>query len=105
MKLLYKIVIFTVLGLIAVPRMALAQSEGSQSYDIDYLTPKEYEIGGITFTGAERLDHRMVMMVAGLQIGDRIKVPGDKLATAIENLWKQGLFEDIKIRVTKIEAG
>ena len=78
---------------------------GANDYDIDYLTPKEYEIGGITLSGAERLDSRMVLMVAGLHIGDRIKVPGDKLASAIDNLWQQGLFEDVKIRVTKIELG
>lgn len=105
MKLQYKLVIIALLALFSVPTTSLAQNEGGIGYDIDYLTPKEYEIGGITFSGAERLDHRMVLMVAGLQVGDNIKVPGDKLATAVENLWKQGLFEDIKIRVTKIEMG
>ena len=85
------------------PLMTWGQNE--RDFDIDYLTPKEYEIGGITFSGADNLDHRMVLMVAGLQVGDNIKVPGDKLATAIDNLWKQGLFEDVNIRVTNIEAG
>ena len=68
---------------------------GNNEYDIDYLTPKEYEIGGITFVGAENYDTRMILLVAGLQVGDQIRVPGDKLATAVDRLWKQGLFEDV----------
>lgn len=73
-------------------------------YDIDYLTPKTYEIGGITFDGAQNFDTRVVQLVAGLQVGDRIKVPGDKISSAIENLWKQGMFEDVQIKVTRIQG-
>lgn len=76
---------------------------GNTDYDIDYLTPKEYEIGGITFVGAENYDTRMILLVAGLQVGDVIRVPGDKLATAVDRLWKQGLFEDVQIYVTRIQ--
>ena len=77
---------------------------GDNDYDIDYLTPKQYEIGGITFDGAENYDTRMILLVAGLQVGDKIQVPGDKISTAIDRLWKQGLFEDIQIYVTRIQG-
>ena len=30
-------------------------------------------------------------------------VPGDKISKAIKNLWKQGLFSDISIQISKIE--
>ena len=73
-------------------------------YDLDYLTPKTYEIGGITFEGAENFDTRVVQLVAGLQVGDRVKLPGDKISAAIENLWKQGMFEDVQITVTRIQG-
>lgn len=88
------------------PAISLAQVQlgGSQNYDIDYLTPKEYEIGGITFVGAENLDTRMVLLVAGIHVGDMVKIPGDRITSAIENLWQQGMFEDIKISVTKIQS-
>lgn len=76
---------------------------GNQDYDIDYLTPKDYEIGGITFAGAENYDTRMILLIAGLQVGDMIRVPGDKLATAVDRLWKQGMFEDVQIYVTRIQ--
>lgn len=76
---------------------------GEQHYDIDYLTPKTYEIGGITVENTDNLDTRMVLLVAGLQVGDLIKVPGDKISTAIDNLWDQGLFEDVQILLTRVQ--
>ncbi len=76
---------------------------GGQEYDIDYLTPKVYEIGGITFSGADNYDTRMILLIAGLQVGDQIRVPSDKLATAVDRLWKQGLFEDVQIYITRIQ--
>lgn len=76
----------------------------AQEYDIDYLTPKSYEIGGITFEGADHLDHRMILLIADLEVGEDILIPGDKIATAIDNLWKQGLFEDVQINLTRIQG-
>ena len=77
---------------------------GSDEYDFDYLTPKTYEIGGISFEGAENFDSRVVQLVAGLQVGDKVKIPGDKISGAIENLWKQGMFDDVQIRVSRVQG-
>lgn len=77
---------------------------GNAEYDIDYLTPKQYEIGGIEFENAENFDTRMILLVAGLQVGDKINLPGDHVSTAIDNLWKQGMFEDVRITVTRIQG-
>ncbi|MBQ9418691.1 MAG: outer membrane protein assembly factor BamA [Bacteroidales bacterium] len=73
-------------------------------YDLDYLTPKTYEIGGITFEGAENFDTRVVQLVAGLQVGDKLKLPGEKVSAAVDNLWKQGMFEDVQILVSRIQG-
>lgn len=77
---------------------------GSDSLIIDFSAPKEYEIGGITVTGASHLDQNVLTLLSGLSVGDKVQVPGDKFSTAIENLWKQGLFEDIKITANKIQG-
>ena len=77
---------------------------GNEGYDLDYLTPKTYEIGGIDFEGADNFDTRVVQLVAGLQVGDNIQLPGDKVSAAVENLWKQGMFEDVQIKVTRIQG-
>lgn len=101
-----KILLLLAALLTAIPFTVEAQVVvgGEEEYDFDYLTPKTYEIGGITFEGAEKFDTRVVQLVAGLQVGDRIKIPGDKVSSAIENLWKQGMFDDVQIRVTRIQG-
>ncbi len=69
---------------------------------IDYANPKKYEIGGITISGVKYLDHNALIHLSGLKIGNVISVPGEEITDAINKLWKQGLFSDIKIYVTKI---
>lgn len=90
--------------LLLMPTLSVkAQVVVGNNYDIDYLTPKTYEIGGITIDNENNLDSRMVLLVAGLQVGDVVKIPGDKISTAIDNLWQQGLFEDVQILLTRIQ--
>lgn len=75
---------------------------GDDLNQFDYSYPKEYIIGGITVTGVQYLDHNVIIMLSGLQVADRIEIPGDKVRKAIDKLWTQGLFEDISITSTKI---
>ncbi len=92
------------LFLFLVPSFALrAQVAIGEDFDVDYLTPKTYEIGGITIDNEDHLDQRMVLLVAGLQVGDVVKIPGDKISMAIDNLWNQGLFEDVRILLTRVQ--
>ncbi|RYE23282.1 MAG: hypothetical protein EOP51_11080, partial [Sphingobacteriales bacterium] len=63
----------------------------------------EYQIGGVTVTGVKYLDEDLMLAVAGLKVGSSIKLPNDEsIAKAIRNLWKQELFSDINITVTRI---
>ena len=72
---------------------------------VDYSQPQEYEIGGITVSGAQYLDKNALISLSGLQVGDKISVPGQAISQAIEKLWSQGLLEDVQIYATKIELG
>ena len=104
MKNILRLALLLTLAL-AAPLAARAQVVvgGTANYDVDYLTPKTYEIGGITVDSDERLDQRMILLVAGLQVGDVIKVPGDKVSMAVDNLWAQGIFEDVQILLTRVQ--
>ena len=105
MKNIKRLLLFTMLlGLLPFVAKAQVVVGGGEGYDLDSLTPKTYEIGGITFDGADNFDTRVVQLVAGLHVGDKVKVPGDKISAAIDNLWKQGMFEDVQIRVTRIQG-
>ncbi|MFA6949667.1 MAG: POTRA domain-containing protein [Lentimicrobiaceae bacterium] len=75
---------------------------GDDLSEIDYTNPKEYIIGGITVSGVQYLDHNVITMLSGLQVADRVEIPGEGIRKAIDKLWKQGLFEDISISATKI---
>lgn len=75
---------------------------GDDLNEIDYSNPKEFIIGGITVSGVQYLDQNVIIMLSGLQVADRIEIPGENIRKAIEKLWKQGLFEDIKISATSI---
>lgn len=71
---------------------------------LDYNKPKEYEIGGITVVGVRFLDNYALVKLTGLEVGDKIQVPGDKIAGAIKKLWVQGLFDDIAVNIKKIDG-
>lgn len=73
------------------------------SGSVDYNKQKEYEIGGITVSGVKYLDHEVLINLSGLNIGDKILIPGDeKISDAIKKLWKQNLFSDVEISIEKI---
>ncbi len=71
---------------------------------IEYSNPSEYIIGGITISGTKYLDHSTLINISGLEVGEKIVVPGENISSAIKKLWKQGLFSDIKVSATKIQG-
>ena len=66
--------------------------------------PKEYTIGDVAITGIKHLDTAIVLSISGLQPGDKFMHPGsDVFAKAIANMWRQKLFANVQIYVTKIQ--
>ena len=72
---------------------------------MDYDSPREYEIADVTISGLEFLQPPVLISLSGLKVGERIRVPGDDITKVITKFWEQGLFADIKITATKVEAG
>ncbi|RFZ85661.1 outer membrane protein assembly factor BamA [Mucilaginibacter terrenus] len=71
---------------------------------LSYLNPKEYIIGGVSISGAKYLDKDVLLQISKLNKGDRITLPGEANANVIKDLYKQGLFDDIQLNVTDINA-
>jgi outer membrane protein insertion porin family len=69
---------------------------------LDYAAPKQYEVGPITVSGTKYLDKKVLILLSGLTVGEKIQVPGEAVTEAIHKLWDQGLFSDIEITATKI---
>jgi outer membrane protein insertion porin family len=76
-------------------------SESSTSSSLDWAKPKEYTIAGIEVECSEFTDKNVVRLLSGIAYGDKVQIPGDKISEAIKNLWKQSLFEDVKIFLVK----
>ena len=67
----------------------------------NYLSPGDYIINKITISGIKFLDSNALIGISGLRIGDEVTVPGDKITLAVQKLWDQGLFSDVRITYTK----
>lgn len=79
-----------------------AQIEGTDSLSFgSFSEMEEVEIGGLTIDGAEYSDHSAIIAVTGLQVGDRINIPGRAISRAIEKLWDLNLFTEISIVQTQ----
>ena len=77
----------------------------SQTNIADYANPQDYVIGGITISGTKYLDKNTLISISGLNLGETISVPGEDISLSIKKLWKQALFSDVSINITKIEDG
>ena len=64
---------FVSLGVLA----QVEQTTVSTDFQVDYFSPKEYEIGPIRIDGADNFDHQSIKMVAGLRSGMKIKMNGE----------------------------
>ncbi|MCO5936193.1 outer membrane protein assembly factor BamA [Mucilaginibacter sp. RB4R14] len=80
-----------------------ALSGGSIPADsLSYLNPKDYIIGGVTVSGAKYLDKDVLLTISKLNKGDKINLPGEANANVIKDLYKQGLFDNVQLNVTRI---
>src|SRR5215211_3833990 len=62
--------------------------------------PKEYTIRSIKVTGITTLDTSIVLSISGLQVGDKVMIPGsDAFSKAIANLWRQRFFSNVQIYI------
>tara|TARA_Y200000002_G_C22686793_1_gene666286 strand:- start:1427 stop:3988 length:2562 start_codon:yes stop_codon:yes gene_type:complete len=80
-------------------------SSFSQTTYTDYqLSPREYTLAGISIDGAIFLDHELIIQKSGLQRGEKIAIPSDKISKAITKLWDQGLFSEVSILKEKTQG-
>jgi len=62
-----------------------------------------YELGGITVKGLQKFEDETVKVFTGLKVGQQIKLPGDKLTSAIKKLYETKQFSNVEVYVTKID--
>jgi outer membrane protein insertion porin family len=111
-RLLLRTTIFLVVIIFSVPSLH-AQEDTTKPTSVDpnllalenAHVAKEYTIAGISLSGVHYLDTAIVMSIANIQVGDKVLIPGgDLFSKAIQNLWRQKLFSDIQIYITRVQG-
>ena len=71
---------------------------------IELVKNKKYNIGGISVVGNETISEQSILIFSGLTSGETLKVPGDKLTSAIKKLWTSKLFSNVDVYITQIDG-
>lgn len=69
-----------------------------------FVPETNYELGGITVKGLQKFEEETVKVFTGLVIGQEIKLPGDKLTSAIKKLYETKQFSNVDVYVSKIDG-
>jgi len=102
----YKILL--ILSLLASSLTAAAQASTDTIYNPTVIfngIPRNYELAGITVTGADNYEDYIVIGYTGLRVGQRIDIPGNDVSQAVRRLMRQSLFAQAQIKVEKIADG
>lgn len=81
-------------------RPAVAQKQCGPM--MDYGVQREGTIGGIMVYGCEIRDPDAVKLFSGLQVGDKITIPGERISHALKAIWDQHLFTDVCINLDTV---
>lgn len=65
---------------------------------------KKYVLGGVTVKGNQTISEQSILIFSGLNAGQILKIPGDKLSSAIKKLWTSKLFSNVDVYATKIDG-
>ncbi len=98
MKLFGKI--FLVLAFL-MPLSVMAQNNAAV---VDYSAPKSYTIKDIKVEGTNYLNGDRIIALTGLQKGDNIDIPGERLADIMKRIWMQRKFSDVGFYVDSLSA-
>ncbi|GAB3541677.1 outer membrane protein assembly factor BamA [Spirosoma fluminis] len=72
---------------------------------LNYASPKEYEITGLTITGTRYLDPNSLVSLSGLKVGDKVRLPGEANGSSVRKLMESGLLDDVELFATPSGEG
>lgn len=76
----------------------------NKNQKVTYEIGKEYILGGITVTGLKKFSEETVKVFTGLITGQLIKLPGDKLTSAIKKLYESKQFSNVDVYLIKVDG-
>jgi outer membrane protein insertion porin family len=72
--------------------------------NINFRKVNSYILGGISVKGNDHFSDQSIKAFSDLTVGQEIKIPGDKLTSAIKKLWNSKLFSDVDVFATKMDG-
>ncbi|QTD37072.1 outer membrane protein assembly factor BamA [Polaribacter batillariae] len=84
--------------------LSVVKKDTISSNNISYEKGKEYILGGVSVTGLQKFSEETVRVFTGLRYGQPIKLPGDKLTSAIKKLYESKQFSDVDVYLAKIDG-
>lgn len=84
--------------------LALAANAQEKQEIVDFMSSDDYIIGGVTVSGVRFLDPNALIGISGLRKGQEVTIPGEAVTTAVQKLWMQGLFSDVRILATEFRG-
>jgi len=84
--------------------VSIVKSDTTFNKNISFEKGKEYILGGITVTGLKKFSEETVKVFTGLRDGQAIKLPGDKLTSAIKKLYESKQFSNVDVYLAKIDG-
>jgi outer membrane protein insertion porin family len=72
--------------------------------NVSFEKGKAYILGGISVTGLQKFSEETVRVFTGLRYGQTIKLPGDKLTSAIKKLYESKQFSDVDVYLDRIDG-
>ncbi|WP_298782474.1 outer membrane protein assembly factor BamA [uncultured Polaribacter sp.] len=74
------------------------------SQNLSFEKGKEYILSGISVTGLKKFSEETVRVFTGLRIGQTLKLPGDKLTSAIKKLYESKQFSNVDVYLAKVDG-
>ncbi|TXD47927.1 outer membrane protein assembly factor BamA [Polaribacter sp. IC073] len=111
MKLFSAVIVFTALfstyslsAQVKNDSLAVVKKDTLSTKNSSFEKGKEYILGGISVTGLKKFSEETVRVFTGLRYGQAIKLPGDKLTSAIKKLYESKQFSDVDVYLAKIDG-
>ena len=71
--------------------------------DISYAgTSRELVLGGMNVSGIDGYEDYMLTGISGLQVGQKVSLPGNEITDAVKRYWRHGLFSFVQISADSI---
>ena len=83
--------------------LSIVKKDTISSKNTSFEKGKEYLLGGISVTGLKKFSEETVRVFTGLRNGQAIKLPGDKLTSAIKKLYESKQFSNVDVYLEKLD--